>query len=464
MEDPEEVVIPATIPKNSSTEGKAVEDPPGWAAPVNRARHLEWWDHPEYQQQTQHQQRTQPQHQSQPISDIESSQIPQEQAQTLHRYDDYLKANGNDENNANDDDTFSWVPPPPVGASNRSPDGWALTFRTLEAKRIFELAVPQRSWSVDSDKNDKPLHSEQTVITDFTHNSWMMERPPAETEESMEKAPRSQSQVEGEIVEEEVVDEETYHSGTVEEVIDEEEIIEEEIIVEDDDDDDDNDDEEDDIEEIVDEEILEQVMVASASESYTVSTFSSQSKPQHPPSSNRSQPTMPVRSSSPSSFVPLPPKSEKAAKPPPRRRGDPKSTKGAKTKTTKMAPPRKKIAQRAPDSVASRTHHSVPTPSKKKPISQSSSSSSSSRRPIDDEVTEDSGSTQILYIRDPHDLQEIVEKCFNGNVRIEDEVPTRAAREEDDYCAPTQFQLGLMIVLIILISMAIVVGLMVYFK
>ena len=77
-------------------------------------------------------------------------------------------------------------------------------------------------------------------------------------------------------------------------------------------------------------------------------------------------------------------------------------------------------------------------------------------------MTEDSGSTQILYIRDPHDLEEIVKKCFNGNVRIEDEVTQRT--DEDDYFVPSQYQLALLILLIVLVGLAIVVGLIVYFQ
>lgn len=466
MEDPEAIILP-TIQRNSTSEGKALADPPGWAVPVNHARHLEWWGYQESDHQQQHE----------PAIPVESSKTQNDPAipviptsQPLHRYDDYVKANNNTNN---EDDAFSWVPPPPVGAPNRSPDGWALTFRTLEAKRIYESAVPQRSWSVDSDKNE-PVHGEQTVITDYTHNSWIMERqnplpPPTSTSqpsaESIAKETQSQTQegYEEEIVVEEIIDEETA-TGTMEE----EEVIDEEIVDEEFQDEEEeisvesSENDHGDLEEFVDEEILEQVMSASESDSHSCSTFSSKSLPQNPPTST-SQEAAPSKPSSSSSF--LPPKSSKKAK-----TGGPNKVPNS-TKVKKSTPPPRNRSQRAPDSVASSTHNSDSLPSRKKPISQSSSSSSSqtSSRKTEkkdesssvDEITEDSGSTQIIYIRDPHDLEEIVQKCFNGNVRVEDEMTPTI---DDDYFVPSKYQLALLTVLIIVVGMVIIVGLIVYFR
>jgi hypothetical protein len=82
-------------------------------------------------------------------------------------------------------------------------------------------------------------------------------------------------------------------------------------------------------------------------------------------------------------------------------------------------------------------------------------------------TTEDSGSTQVIYIRDGRDLDEIVKKCFDGNVRVEDggvEQNTFNDGEEGEPFVPTPFVLLVLGLLIILVIMGIGLGLYAWAK
>ncbi len=422
MTDPEEIVPVLPTQRTRFSEDKPLEDPPGWAVPLNHARQLEWWA----KEQKQHQQE---QVESLTIKvDATVTPLPTKvspSSQPLHRYDDYIEAT-KAQSTDNDDDAFSWVPPPSTSAMHRSPDGRDLTYRTLEAQRVYETAVPGRSWAVEDD--DEPMHAEQTVVTDYTHNSWIVAPSKLEQVEKEEQLQDDDEEIIEEEEEEEeiILDEETIEEEIIEEVSSHGDGgIEEEFVDE--------------------EEIMEEEEVISESGSSPRSSFSSQPfSSLLPPESEKSVSLKSLSSSSqlskPSSF--LPPKSSTL----------------------------QSISKRAPEAVVSR-HSESSTSRSAKHYSQSSSSSRSGKptssnsknnnSTIADEITEASGSTQILYIRDPHDLDEIVQKCFNGNVLVEDEKPPIL---EEEFYVPSKVVLVLMTSLVLLLSLGIGVGLFFYFQ
>jgi hypothetical protein len=93
--------------------------------------------------------------------------------------------------------------------------------------------------------------------------------------------------------------------------------------------------------------------------------------------------------------------------------------------------------------------------------STTTSGSSISRDSSSDMTTEDSGSTQVIYIRDSRDLDEVVQKCFDGNVRIEDGgvvENTWNDGEEGELCVPTKGVLIILGLLILLVTLGIGLG------
>ena len=409
-------------------------DPPGFDIP--QVRQMEWWlyrhqlnQKDTYSNAKSRQLVEQIPPPPPPLPPAARNLTPHDQKQA-HSYKEYIRARrrkvGRDMDESDSETVFSWVPMVVPGKGKTSPYGTPSNYRSLAAQEIFSSAVPKRSWSTENEdhNDDPPTHSEQTVITNFEDSSWVMPLP------TKERAGIVVNKEVGTSKDEEIVEDE---EETVEEVLVdddgnsiEEEILEEDVVVD------------DDGNEIIEEEV-------SASESSTSEdTQELLAENKVILNSHRS---ISVSSATSSSHEPNP-----------------------------FMPPKSTFAQKqlqAPRSISSRSSRDVTvkdltTRQEEKDSGTSSVSSSSStrssRRSNTNSATEDSGSTQIIYVRDPRDLDEIVEKCFDGgkHVRIVDD-PNPPADDDSDY-VPSKQMLIFLCLLVVLVALSIILGTAIYFK
>ena len=408
-------------------------DPPGFDIP--QVRQMEWWL---YRHQIQDTYSTSKRRQlerevqippplSVPLPPVGPNVTPHDQKQS-HSYKEYIRARrkkvGRDMDESDSETIFSWVPNVAPGTGNASPYRTPSNYRSLAAQEAFAAAVPKRSWSTENEHHnddDPPTHSEQTVMTNFEDSSWVMPLPTkARAGIVVNKevgAPNDEESVddEEETVEEEVLVDDDGNSI-------EEEILEEDVIVD------------DDGNEIIEEEI-------SSSESST-SEDTQELLAENKVILNSQRSISAASSVTSSSHEPNP-----------------------------FMPPKSAIAPKqlkAPSSISSRSSRDVTVTTRqeeKNPVTSSViSSSRSSRRSTTNSSTEDSGSTRIVYVRDPRDLDEIVAKCFDGatNVRIVDD-PNPQADDDSDY-VPSKQMLIFLCLLVVLVALSIILGTAIYFK
>lgn len=410
-------------------------DPPGYAVP--QVRQMEWWV---YQQNLQQEQKFNAakrrqllQLQPPKLKPGAPKVIPEEPPQS-HSYKDYIRSQKQSRqrrvlDDSDADSTFSWVPAPTrAGVGSTSPSGFLSTYRSRQAQEVFDAAVPKRSWSIDNDeeKDDPPTRSEQTVVTDFD-NSWVMPLPTTKRKEDEEEI--DEEVIEDDDDEEVLVDED---GNTIEE-----EILEEEVEV----DEDGND--------IIEEEIVDEEEVVSASSASQTNTSEDTQEllAKNKTILNKSQHSVHAE---PNEF--MPPSNKKSVQLPSRMEYSSSSA-----TSSSMS--------------GSSSHRRRPTPRMTKaprslqPPSSGSNSSSTSYTPSSS-ATESSGSTQVIYIRDPRDLDEIVQKCFDGgrNVQIVDDPnPPVVGEDDDSEFVPSKRLLIVLGLLVALVALSIILGVSIYF-
>lgn len=400
-------------------------DPPGYEVP--EVRQMEWWI---YRQKLQQQEKlelakrrelskpatpqipyTPESHPTPGAPNITPNELPQS-----HSYKEYIRTQRKKLERGTDHDdnesTFSWIPPPARGQGGQlSPLGIPSNYRSREAQQVFDSSVPKRAWSIDKDeKGDGPsTRTEQDEGTMDYDSSWVMPRP---TTTRYDKGKDSKEK-------ENIKDQkDVFHDE--EEIIEDEE-VDEEVLV----DDDGNTIEEETLEEDVtedDHEVIEEEVSASSQSSTSEDTHELFAK--NNSNLNMSNPVsqsnlLTTSDSNPNSFMPP---------------GD-----------------MQKLSARG-QSIYS---------------SMSSSHESSKSHVTISESTETSGSTQVIYIRDPRDVDEIVKKCFDGgqNVQIVDDPnPPLKVDDDDSDFVPSQQLLIALGLLVTMVALSIVLGVSIYFK
>jgi len=455
-------------------------DPPGYDIP--QARQREWWLS---QQQMEHKRtyetsKRRQQHrmeefiQRSAASDrggMGNGATPIDRKQS-HSYKEYIRSRrknrGRDMDESDADAIFSWVPQVRNGlgkVSSSSHGGiGGNNYRSQAAQQVFESTVPKRSWNLhdgegdDGDEN-RTYSGEETVLSGFEGNSWVMPRPTIKRDKIDAAATANttttmKKEEEEEIIdEEEVITEDDDEEVLVDEdgnTIEEEEVLEEEeekVIID------------EQGNEIIEEEVLSSSWPANSTSEGNEQFVDRKKAVVKPP--NRG--SWSVSSSQPNPFMP----------PKPTNTADESVSSDGISHSPSSSSTRSRTEEDRAESVASKEDRPEPVTSvisnnDSFTSSGNNNKSSDDRRSSSDDTTNDSGSTQVLYIRDPHDLDEILMKCFDGgeDVRIEDghADDDDDSHDDDTDFAPSKQMLIFLALLVALVAVSIILGVSIYFK